>query len=854
MKDDPNHLFSKIGGRLLMNAKFAFALIALAALCTSAFSLESAGDWYSQAQTLYKSGSYQEAISAFDEGLKTDPQNASAWHHRGMALAGMGHGAEANQSIQKAMELIDQRLQENPEDQEALWLRAEEMDLFGKSEEALEAYGRVAELNSSHALEAWIRESDILAALGRYNQSVESFSRAMALVPANKSESQLGFQRRSENTFIFTKAWLIRGQIHRVSIGLYNISSKSFDEIEQINSDFVAALQLRGKAVDSSRHYGYIMSSLNCDIYSFNVPKMLPQAWPPCLTIAQINPTENDFIEIANNLKEAVSLHNWSLEIQGSKVSLPEYSLLPGKAVKVHLGSGQENETDLFLESNLELNDTAGSISLRDGSGAKVASLDYWTKLDGSIAHQVTHYSGTAESDLEYSGTGDQGKMVQKAAGVGPFIAERTEIGPELAHSNDINGDGLQENTADDWYKNGIELFENHSWEESLQAMEEVIQIDPDNSSAWLSIAETFGIIGNGSEASKAYEKALSIADEDLMEKPEDAKAWQAKSESLIGLGRPDEAFSAQEKALEILNLSIENNPEDGEAWWSKAGILGSMGRNDEALQAYEKVIELNYIPRLADALLAKSFTLAAKGEYDGFLEAFNRGIELIPGSDTVKLARAWNDAGFAFYELDQGEMALEAFSKVTELNPGDKLAWRMKADMASQLGKYNESVKAYDRSLQVDPEWPEGWYKKGKALDRMGNHEEAVKSFEKSVETSEIAIQKDANDTGEWIIKGYALIKLGRYNEAQEALDKALEIAPPLIRVSSSEAWNGKGDVLLAQGKDEDALAAYNKSIEFNPAFSLAWHGRGLAQKALGRVFDADQSFYVARKLGYQE
>jgi hypothetical protein len=40
-----------------MNAKFAFALIALAALCTSAFSLESAGDWYSQAQTLYKSGS-----------------------------------------------------------------------------------------------------------------------------------------------------------------------------------------------------------------------------------------------------------------------------------------------------------------------------------------------------------------------------------------------------------------------------------------------------------------------------------------------------------------------------------------------------------------------------------------------------------------------------------------------------------------------------------------------------------------------------------------------------------------------------------------------------------------------------
>lgn len=838
-----------------MNAKLVFTLVAMAALCTSAFSLESSGDWYSQAQTLYKNGSYQEAISAFDEGLKTDPQNASAWHHRGMALAGMGHGAEANQSIQKAMELIDQRLQENPEDQEALWLRAEEMDLFGKSEEALEAYGRVAELNSSHALEAWIRESDILAALGRYNQSVESFSRAMALVPANKSESQLGFQRRSENTFIFTKAWLIRGQIHRVSIGLYNISSKSFDEIEQINSDFVAALQLRGKAVDSSRHYGYIMSSLNCDIYSFNVPKMLPQAWPPCLTIAQINPTEDDFIEIANNLKEAVSLQNWSLDIQGSKVPLPEYSLLPGKAVRVHLGSGQENETDLFLDSNLELNDTTGSVSLRDGSGAKVASLDYWTKLDGSIAHQVTHYSGTAESDLEYPGTGDQGKMVQKAAGVGPFIAERTEIGPELAHSNDINGDGLQENTADDWYKKGTGLFENDSLEESVLAMERVIQLDPENSSAWLSIAITLGIMGNGSESSKAYEKALNLIDNDLKKNPQDARAWEAKSDALIGLGRQEESLDAIEKALEILNLSTERNPKDGEAWWSKANVLYGIGRSDEALQAYEKVIELNHTPRLADALLIKGYDFAIKGNYDEFKETFNQAIGLIPASDTAKLARTWNSAGFALAELGKEEEAFEAFEKYAQLSPGDRHSWRMKGDMASELGRYNVSIEAYDQALRIDPKWAEVWYKKGNALAKMDNHNDALKAFEKAVEISDEVIQKDAgNASGICIIKGYALIKLNRYDEAIEALDRALEIAPSSVPVFPAEAWNGKGDILLALGKNEDALEAYNKSIEFNPAFGRAWHGKGLAQSALGQFSEADLSFRVARKLGYQE
>ncbi|KUK43382.1 MAG: TPR-repeat protein, partial [Methanothrix harundinacea] len=136
----------------------------------------------------------------------------------------------------------------DPKDPEALWLRAEGVDLLGRSEEALEGYELVAELNSSHALAAWVRESDILAAFGRYNQSAEVFNEAMDLVPANQSMSRLEFHWQRENATIFTKAWLINGQIHRVSIGLYNSSSGSFDEIQQINSDFVSALQLKGSA------------------------------------------------------------------------------------------------------------------------------------------------------------------------------------------------------------------------------------------------------------------------------------------------------------------------------------------------------------------------------------------------------------------------------------------------------------------------------------------------------------------------------------------------------------------------------------------------------------------------------
>lgn len=796
-----------------MNAKLVFTLVAMAALCTSAFSLESSGDWYSQAQTLYKNGSYQEAISAFDEGLKMDPQNASAWHHRGMALAGMGQGVEANQSIQKAMELIDQRLQENPEDQEALWLRAEEMDLFGKSEEALEAYGRVAELNSSHALEAWIRESDILAALGRYNQSVESFSRAMALVPANKSESQLGFQRRSENTFIFTKAWLIRGQIHRVSIGLYNISSKSFDEIEQINSDFVAALQLRGKAVDSSRHYGYIMSSLNCDIYSFNVPKMLPQAWPPCLTIAQINPTEDDFIEIANNLKEAVSLHNWSLEIQGSKVSLPEYSLLPGKAVRVHLRSGQENETDLFLDSNLELNDTAGSISLRDGSGAKVASLDYWTKLDGSIAHQVTHYSGTAESDLEYPQPGED-----------IVVAERWEIGLKLAHSNHIDRDVLQEDTAEGWLKKGQELQINGSYEEAIQAYDKAIQIDPENSSAWISKGHISSFMDKTDETRKEYEIALGILNQTLEENPQDASAWIDKGIALSCLGRDAEASDAREKGLEIYNQIIQKNPIDANAWENKALALAGMGRWEEAIKAYDEVIELN--PAKAPGAWMSKAVLYSEGlsMINESIDAWVMASGLIPINDIENRSTIWSGMAKSLSDAGRYEEALQSYEKAIELTPKDAHGWPNwsgKADTLYMLGRYSETIEACDTAIEILPKHPDIYIWKGNSLYHLGRHEEALEAYDK-------ALEFNPKDGAAWTGKGRIFYDNGRYEEAVEAYDKAIEFAPFNVTPVLD---------LYALNLSATALAS-----------------KGEALKALGRQAEADTAYDKASKLGYQE
>jgi tetratricopeptide (TPR) repeat protein len=150
-----------------------------------------------------------------------------------------------------------------------------------------------------------------------------------------------------------------------------------------------------------------------------------------------------------------------------------------------------------------------------------------------------------------------------------------------------------QENTTDYWMNKGQELFEDASFEESLQAYNEVLQIDPENSSAWLSIAKTLGVLGNGNESSKAYEKALNLIDRNLKRNPQDASAWQAKSDALIGLGRQEEALRAQENALEAYSKSIEINPAFSLAWHGRSLAqreLGSIFDADQSLYVARKL------------------------------------------------------------------------------------------------------------------------------------------------------------------------------------------------------------------------------------------------------------------------
>jgi tetratricopeptide (TPR) repeat protein len=69
------------------------------------------------------------------------------------------------------------------------------------------------------------------------------------------------------------------------------------------------------------------------------------------------------------------------------------------------------------------------------------------------------------------------------------------------------------------------------------------------------------------------------------------------------------------------------------------------------------------------------------------------------------------------------------------------------------------------------------------------------------------------------------ALERLQKYQEALASYDKAIQFKP-----DKHEAWYGRGIALRKLEQYQEAIASYDKAIQFKPDFYEAWLGRGVA------------------------
>jgi tetratricopeptide (TPR) repeat protein len=137
---------------------------------------------------------------------------------------------------------------------------------------------------------------------------------------------------------------------------------------------------------------------------------------------------------------------------------------------------------------------------------------------------------------------------------------------------------------------------------------------------------------------------------------------------------------------------------------------------------------------------------------------------------------------------------------------------------------KYSEAVREFSKAISKGDNLAKAYNNRGAAIRHLKLEEYGTLSSILGVNLSEV---------NEW----YAAFK-----DFSEAIDKDEKLA---------EAWHNRGLIWFRDKNFEQATVHFNKAIEINPYFGLAYLCRGLIHREQGNWPEAEQNIEVAEKLG---
>ncbi len=129
--------------------------------------------WYGKANALCRQGKYEECIACLDKCINIDPANLAALNNKGAALFELGRYDEA-------LACYDQSIKEDPSFATPWSNKAEALLELGKYSEALDCSDRSLSIDSSNAF-AWMMKGKANAALGKNIEALEYFEKATEL-------------------------------------------------------------------------------------------------------------------------------------------------------------------------------------------------------------------------------------------------------------------------------------------------------------------------------------------------------------------------------------------------------------------------------------------------------------------------------------------------------------------------------------------------------------------------------------------------------------------------------------------------------------------------------------------------
>lgn len=462
----------------------------------------------------------------------------------------------------------------------------------------------------------------------------------------------------------------------------------------------------------------------------------------------------------------------------------------------------------------------------------------------------------------------------------------------EYEKADEILQEALQSaaRMRDNWFEaecfNAIALVRSSMGrnDDAIDAYKQAIRLAPDQIFAWNNLGNLCLKIQRNDEAMIAFQKSLEHNDKDPI-------AWNGLGDVYSRIEYVDDAIAAYRK-------SIEAGPMLAHPWNGLGEMYARIGRSNEAVLAFEQAIKRNahFIPawvglarlhakqdRNRDAIKAyqQALLLDARNSslwndlgtvyfnatrYQDAVESFLKAIDL-----DRTFAWAYSNLGLAHAMYGRAKDSVALYLKSIELftDALDKATtWNRLADAYRMLNDYGKAIKAYQQADALRTGFPiqDADASDAPQVDPVTEADAAPQTEAslpvESTEANPIGsrnVESESSyvtDGPNWMIHPASDVAVATERVVTHEVGRiSLQMSLPLFSpVSISEApdqpstadasnarmWNEKGNMHFRVAAYEEAIAAYEKAIGFDPSLGWAYCNLGLTYLAMSRYAEA--------------
>ena len=187
---------------------------------------------------------------------------------------------------------------------------------------------------------------------------------------------------------------------------------------------------------------------------------------------------------------------------------------------------------------------------------------------------------------------------------------------------------------------------------------------------------------------------------------------------------------------------------------------------------------------------------------------------------------------------------AIAAYDRLLQTETAQPhLLWINRGYAWSGLNQYDEMLKSCVNASSIKPQAPLAWNCRGEALYYLGQPNTALEAFRK-------ASAIDSQDATFWLNRGRVFTDLQQYDQAIAANKQAIKLLSQSKPKNDSEwhelaiAYDRQGQIWLETQQNQQALSAFDRSLEYFPNYLPAQQARGITLYRLGQYTQAATAF----------